>query len=149
MNVADPHFPVGQARLEALGVLGCASIMAVASFEVRTGWLVGWLVGVTFVGLATGEVHPSLRLLAPSKPPSPHPNQPTPPPCPSSPLSKVVAESAEAVYQGVFQGLLPELNLGPVMYIVLGGATLAKLVGVDGDLGGSPVPKMVDGRVLA
>lgn len=34
MNVADPQFPVGQARLEALGVLGCASVMAVASFQV-------------------------------------------------------------------------------------------------------------------
>jgi hypothetical protein len=35
MTRADPRFPVGQARLEALGVLGCASVMAVASFEVR------------------------------------------------------------------------------------------------------------------
>ncbi|GBF97913.1 cation diffusion facilitator [Raphidocelis subcapitata] len=34
MTRADPRFPVGQARLEALGVLGCASVMAVASFEV-------------------------------------------------------------------------------------------------------------------
>jgi hypothetical protein len=37
MNRADPLFPVGQARLEALGVLACACIMAVASFQARRG----------------------------------------------------------------------------------------------------------------
>ncbi|KAI8462623.1 MAG: cation efflux protein [Monoraphidium minutum] len=73
MNVADPQFPVGQARLEALGVLACACVMAVASFE-------------------------------------------------------VVAESCSVLYKGLAQGELPVLQLGPVMYAVLGSATVAKLV---------------------
>lgn len=72
MHTADPHFPVGQARLEALGVLGCASIMAIASFQ-------------------------------------------------------VVADSAVVLYEGAFNGVLPRLELGPLMYAVLGGATAAKL----------------------
>lgn len=34
MQTADPDFPVGKARLETLGVLGCAAIMSVAAYEV-------------------------------------------------------------------------------------------------------------------
>lgn len=56
MNRADPHFPVGQARLEALGVLLCASIMAIASFEV-----VAQSAGVLYEGLETGKL-PELEL---------------------------------------------------------------------------------------
>ncbi len=34
MSKADPRFPVGRARLEALGVLACACIMSVSAFQV-------------------------------------------------------------------------------------------------------------------
>lgn len=33
-QTADPRFPVGKARLETIGVLGCACIMSVATVEV-------------------------------------------------------------------------------------------------------------------
>lgn len=35
MAKKDPRFPVGRARLEALGVLACACIMSVSAFQVR------------------------------------------------------------------------------------------------------------------
>lgn len=35
MQKADPRFPVGKARLETIGVLVCAIIMSIASWEVR------------------------------------------------------------------------------------------------------------------
>ena len=38
----DPRFPVGQARLETLGVLLCALIMALASVQVRGGLILSW-----------------------------------------------------------------------------------------------------------
>ena len=34
VQVADARFPVGKARLETLGVLGCASLMSVAAYVV-------------------------------------------------------------------------------------------------------------------
>ncbi|WIA22975.1 hypothetical protein OEZ85_001333 [Tetradesmus obliquus] len=69
----DPRFPVGQARLEAIGVLACACIMSVASFE-------------------------------------------------------VIQESVAVLVAALQTGVLPELRLGPVMYIVLGSATALKLL---------------------
>jgi divalent metal cation (Fe/Co/Zn/Cd) transporter len=73
MHQPDERFPVGQARLEALGVLACSGVMAVASFQ-------------------------------------------------------VVAESCAALYDGFARGTPPELELGVIMYAVLGVATALKLV---------------------
>ncbi|KAF8066373.1 hypothetical protein HT031_002697 [Scenedesmus sp. PABB004] len=64
----DPRFPVGQARLEAIGVLACACIMSVASFE-------------------------------------------------------VISESVQVLVEAYITGEAPVLNLGLVMYVVLGTAT--------------------------
>ena len=44
----DPRFPVGQARLETLGVLLCALIMALASVQVKGPYDIDALVSVLF-----------------------------------------------------------------------------------------------------
>ena len=36
MQQKSDHYPVGRSRLEALGVIACASIMSMASVEVRS-----------------------------------------------------------------------------------------------------------------
>jgi len=69
----DPRFPVGQARLETIGVLGCALIMALASVQ-------------------------------------------------------VVQDSAMALYGGFADHVLPDIDAGLIMYIVLGSATALKLI---------------------
>lgn len=68
---ADPRFPVGKARMEAVGVVLCACLMALSSFE-------------------------------------------------------VIRSSAEALYAGIM-GARPKLELGLLMFIILGVATAAKL----------------------
>mmetsp|Transcript_1565 Transcript_1565/g.4635 ORF Transcript_1565/g.4635 Transcript_1565/m.4635 type:complete len:426 (+) Transcript_1565:354-1631(+) len=69
---ADPRFPVGKARLEAVGVILCACLMTLSSFE-------------------------------------------------------VIRSSGTAIYSGFFNGALPELHLGLLMFAILGVATFLKL----------------------
>ena len=53
---ASPQYPVGRARLEALGVIGCACIMSMASLEVIQ------YSGIDlYNGFAKGAGLPSLR----------------------------------------------------------------------------------------
>lgn len=54
----DSRFPVGQARLETIGVLGCALIMAIASFQVIEESTVGLYEGFVLHNLP--EVDPSI-----------------------------------------------------------------------------------------
>ncbi|BDA45866.1 Metal tolerance protein 9 [Coccomyxa sp. Obi] len=74
MKRAKPHkYPVGRARLEALGVIGCACIMSIASIE-------------------------------------------------------VIQFSGTDLYNGFAKGELPELDVGVVMYAILGGGVVMKIL---------------------
>lgn len=144
-----PAFPIGRGRLEALAVICCACIMSMASLEVAQfaaidlyngivngGWVggcavrPGWgLPGNAFgcvlgcAPLCGGQGHPAgpiiPQLASTSRVLCRHrvnvaPCSLTPPPCVAAPAPPPA-------------GKLPQLDLGWVMFAILGGGTVLKL----------------------
>ena len=63
MRNADPRFPIGQTRMEALGVVACAVIMTLSTIEViqssAVDLVAGWTQGTGQHGLHMSLLHVS------------------------------------------------------------------------------------------